>query len=88
MSREQDRLRKQGRLNECADYILESEWESFESYCAEGNDPFGHIYSTAYLAVHGSQAFEVQLKEMGVSIHIETEGERKGNEEYKQGDNK
>jgi hypothetical protein len=76
------------RLNECADYVLEHEWSDFEEFCTEGNDPFAHIYSVAFIALHGERAFDKQLKDMGVTIHIETEGERKGNEEYKQGDNK
>jgi hypothetical protein len=52
------------RFMECAQYLVESEWDDFKNYVSEGNDPFCHIYSTAYIALHGEGDFETLLGTM------------------------
>jgi hypothetical protein len=46
------------RLSECAQYLVDTERDDFENYVLEGNDPFCHIFSTAYIALHGLSQFE------------------------------
>ena len=52
------------RLNECADYILEHEMVDFEEYVEGGSDPYCHIYSVAYIALHGEKDFQALVEEI------------------------
>jgi hypothetical protein len=45
------------RLQECAEYLLDHEAQDFETFCNEGNEIYSHIFSVAYIALHGEKDF-------------------------------
>jgi hypothetical protein len=64
------------RLLECAQYLIGTETENFREYISEGNDPYSHIYSVAFIALHGEKAFKTDLGEWMLELKQEVENEK------------
>jgi hypothetical protein len=52
------------RLNECAQYLIDSERDDFYEYVFNGEDPINHVFSVAYIALHGESDFETLVKNL------------------------
>lgn len=51
-------------LQECAQYLIDSERDDFNQYVLDGNDPKCHIYSVAYIALHSETEFDELVREL------------------------
>lgn len=51
-------------LVQCAEYVTahDSDWDEFEEYVSEGNDPKGHVYYCACFALYGKSHCEKMVK--------------------------
>ena len=56
------KVRRDASLTACAQYLIDSEWDDFKEYVLDGNDPYQHIYSSAFIALNGQSQFETMLK--------------------------